>query len=91
MIALQWPVVMTAGLTAEICRFIGRSRDHSRTRYNRRMFYVEIFLLLIFTVLCGILLALWRIREILERNVPGATLGGAASSAAATSARPPAA
>ena len=56
------------------------------------MFYVEIFLLLIFTVLCGILLALWRIREILERNIGGeAPLGAATSSATATSSRPPAA
>jgi hypothetical protein len=54
------------------------------------MFFVEIFLLLIFTVLCGILLALWRIREQLER------IGGeggklAPSSAATSSAHPPAA
>ena len=55
------------------------------------MFYVEIFLLLIFTVLCGILLALWRIREILERNVADAATLGAARPAAATSSRPPAA
>jgi hypothetical protein len=45
------------------------------------MFYVEIFLLLIFTVLCGILLALWRIREILERspNVVGTLDAGKAA------------
>jgi hypothetical protein len=33
----------------------------------------EIFLLLIFTVLCGILVALWRIREQLEK-MSGASL-----------------
>ncbi len=55
------------------------------------MFYVEIFLLLIFTVLCGILLSLWRIREQLERIAPGSgTLGGARPSSE-RSARPPAA
>ncbi len=56
------------------------------------MFYVEIFLLLIFTVLCGILLAHWRIREQLEHMAgtsPNA-LGGS-SSTASTSSRPPAA
>ena len=53
------------------------------------MFYVEIFLLLIFTVLCGILLALWRIREILERSAPPAALGSAPPSSSAS--RPPAA
>ena len=57
------------------------------------MFYVEIFLLLIFTVLCGILLALWRIREQLERLGTGssasAALGRAATTSAASS--PPAA
>ena len=52
------------------------------------MFYVEIFLLLIFTVLCGILLALWRIRELLERSAPPATLGATPPT---SSARPPAA
>jgi hypothetical protein len=55
------------------------------------MFYVEIFLLLIFTVLCGILLALWRIREILERHTGDAATLGATSASAATSSRPPAA
>jgi hypothetical protein len=56
------------------------------------MFYVEIFLLLIFTVLCGILLALWRIREILERHTgDAATLGATSPPSAATSSRPPAA
>ncbi|MGZ3404982.1 MAG: hypothetical protein ACXVDD_04080 [Polyangia bacterium] len=54
------------------------------------MFYVEIFLLLIFTVLCGILLALWRIRELLERGAGQGALGAAPTSAS-TSARPPAA
>ena len=53
------------------------------------MFYVEIFLLLIFTVLCGILLALWRIREVLEKMDGTGALGGATAST--TSARPPAA
>ena len=53
------------------------------------MFYVEIFLLLIFTVLCGILLALWRIREQLERIGGTSALGAAPPST--TSARPPAA
>ena len=59
------------------------------------MFYVEIFLLLIFTVLCGILLALWRIREILERHASGGAAIAAAPAATVTSAgastRPPAA
>jgi hypothetical protein len=54
------------------------------------MFYVEIFLLLIFTVLCGILLALWRIRELLERGAGQGALGAAPTSTS-TSARPPAA
>lgn len=64
----------------------------ARTRYNRRMFYVEIFLLLIFTVLCGILLALWRIREQLEHmTAGGSTLGAAAPPASTSSSRPPAA
>ena len=53
------------------------------------MFYVEIFLLLIFTVLCGILLALWRIREVLEKMDGTGALGDAKPST--TSARPPAA
>ncbi|HZS38730.1 MAG TPA: hypothetical protein VFF06_17985 [Polyangia bacterium] len=30
----------------------------------------DVFLLLIFTVLCGILVALWRIREQLEKMSP---------------------
>ena len=56
------------------------------------MFYVEIFLLLIFTVLCGILLALWRIREQLERlTAGGGTLGAASPPGGASSSRPPAA
>lgn len=55
------------------------------------MFYVEIFLLLIFTVLCGILLALWRIREQLERMAAGGSTLGAAPPAGASSSRPPAA
>ena len=57
------------------------------------MFYVEIFLLLIFTVLCAILLALWRIREQLER-LGGANPGALAASPPSTaspSSRPPAA
>jgi hypothetical protein len=56
------------------------------------MFYVEIFLLLIFTVLCGNLLALWRIREQLERMAAsGAPLSAAAPSATSSAAsRPPA-
>ena len=55
------------------------------------MFYVEIFLLLIFTVLCGILLALWRIREQLERMTSGGGALGAAPPASSSSSRPPAA
>lgn len=56
------------------------------------MFYVEIFLLLIFTVLCGILLALWRIREQLERmTAGGGTLGAAPPASTSSSSRPPAA
>jgi hypothetical protein len=56
------------------------------------MFFVEIFLLLIFTVLCGILLALWRIREQLEHMSGTSALGAAPPSATASSpARPPAA
>ena len=54
------------------------------------MFYVEIFLLLIFTVLCGILLALWRIREVLER-MGGTGALGSAPPASSSSGRPPAA
>jgi hypothetical protein len=54
------------------------------------MFFVEIFLLLIFTVLCGILLALWRIRELIER-APGTDALGAAPPSASAGARPPAA
>ena len=53
------------------------------------MFFVEIFLLLIFTVLCGILLALWRIRELIERPA-GADSLHAAPPATSASARPPA-
>ncbi len=56
------------------------------------MSFTDIFLLLIFTVLCGILLALWRIREQLERitgtDTPLSAPGKSASSA--SSARPPA-
>ena len=37
------------------------------------MSFTDIFLLLIFTVLCGNLLALWRIREQLERIAHGET------------------
>jgi hypothetical protein len=45
-----------------------RGWKHAGRRvYNDKMFYVEIFLLLIFTVLCAILLALWGIRQQLER------------------------
>jgi hypothetical protein len=55
------------------------------------MFYVEIFLLLIFTVLCGILLALWRIREVLERIEGTGALGAAPPSTSTAGARPPAA
>jgi hypothetical protein len=56
------------------------------------MFYVEIFLLLIFTVLCGILLALWRIREQLERMAAGSgTPLSAAAPSSGAAARPPAA
>ena len=55
------------------------------------MFYVEIFLLLIFTVLCGILLALWRIREQLERMSAAAGTLAAAPPAGTSSSRPPAA
>jgi hypothetical protein len=52
------------------------------------MFFVEIFLLLIFTVLCAILLALWSIRTQLEKIGGGS---GALSAPPASSARPPAA
>lgn len=53
------------------------------------MSFTDIFLLLIFTVLCGILLALWRIREQLERIAGGETaLAGKGADAAK---RPPAA
>jgi hypothetical protein len=55
------------------------------------MFYVEIFLLLIFTVLCGILLALWRIREVLERMEGTSALRAAPPSTSTAGARPPAA
>lgn len=55
------------------------------------MFYVEIFLLLIFTVLCGILLALWRIREQLEHMSAGGGTLGAAPPASTSASRPPAA
>ena len=59
------------------------------------MFYVEIFLLLIFTVLCGILLALWRIREQLDRLIadkaPLAAAPTTSTTAAGAGARPPAA
>jgi hypothetical protein len=55
------------------------------------MFFVEIFLLLNFTVLCAILLALWRIREQLERMAAGNGTLSAGSSAATSAARPPAA
>lgn len=57
------------------------------------MFFVEIFLLLIFTVLCGILLALWRIREQLEHMAGTSALGGGSTSttASSSSSRPPAA
>lgn len=55
------------------------------------MFYVEIFLLLIFTVLCGILLALWRIREVLERQEGGGVIGsGSTAKSTAAGGRPPA-
>jgi hypothetical protein len=54
------------------------------------MFYVEIFLLLIFTVLCGILVALWSIRSHLERISGGGSLG-AGSTPVASAAKPPAA
>ena len=60
-------------------------------RYNQAMFFVEIFLLLIFTVLCGILLALWRIRELIERlTAGGGTLAAtAAAGGAGSTSRPP--
>ncbi|HEY2744990.1 MAG TPA: hypothetical protein VGL86_10225 [Polyangia bacterium] len=53
------------------------------------MSFTDIFLLLIFTVLCGILLALWRIREQLERIAGGDTALSASAKPAASS-RPPA-
>jgi hypothetical protein len=53
------------------------------------MFFVEIFLLLIFTVLCGILLALWSIRAQLEKIGGGS--GALEAAPPASSARPPAA
>ncbi|HXU73609.1 MAG TPA: hypothetical protein VN947_30025 [Polyangia bacterium] len=53
------------------------------------MSFTDIFLLLIFTVLCGILLALWRIREQLEHIAGGETALGA--KAADPAKRPPAA
>jgi hypothetical protein len=53
------------------------------------MFFVEIFLLLNFTVLCAILLALWGIRTQLEKIAgSGGSLGAAPPASAA---RPPAA
>ena len=52
------------------------------------MSFTDIFLLLIFTVLCGILLALWRIREQLERIAGGDTSLGAPAKAASASASP---
>ena len=52
------------------------------------MSFTDIFLLLIFTVLCGILLALWRIREQLERIGGGET--ALAPPAKASSSQPPA-
>ena len=60
------------------------------------MFFVEILLLLNFTVLCAIMLTIWRIRDHVERLVDARTGGGAgpsvtASSTATTSAKPPAA
>ena len=55
------------------------------------MSFTDIFLLLIFTVLCGILLALWRIREQLERISAGSTALTPSSAASASSTRPPAA
>ncbi len=47
----------------------------------------DIFLLLIFTVLCGILVAIWRIREQLERM---AALPPSTTATKTTSAPPPA-
>ena len=52
------------------------------------MFFVEIFLLLNFTVLCAILVALWSIRTQLEKM---AGSGGSLAAAPPSSARPPAA
>ena len=53
------------------------------------MFFVEIFLLLNFTVLCAILVALWSIRSHLER-ISGAS-GTLGSSTTTGAAKPPAA
>ena len=53
------------------------------------MFFVEIFLLLNFTVLCAILVALWSIRTQLERIGGGS--GRLDSSTATSAAKPPAA
>lgn len=39
--------------------------------YNGAMFFVEIFLLLNFTVLCGILVTLWSMRDQLKRISDG--------------------
>ncbi len=56
------------------------------------MFYVEVFLLLIFTVLCAIMLTLWRIRDQLERLADTRAGGTTPSvSASSSSAKPPAA
>jgi len=60
------------------------------------MSFTDIFLLLIFTVLCGILLALWRIREQLDRIAGGDTAlsptrpASATSGKSASSTNPPA-
>ena len=76
-----------AGGAARGRRDGGAIAGQTDSRYNRCMFFVEIFLLLIFTVLCGILLALWRIRELLEQlQGSGTALGAAPPSSAA---RPP--
>lgn len=53
------------------------------------MFFVEIFLLLNFTVLCAILVALWSIRTHVEK-IAGSG-GSLAAPPASPSARPPAA
>ena len=55
------------------------------------MSFTDIFLLLIFTVLCGILLALWRIREQLERIAAGTTALTPGATSASSASRPPAA